>query len=96
MRPASIISRRAASALSLLLVSIVVACGKAGAPDAYGSFEATEVVIGGNVARAFDLFGPALVDHLGGSVTVRCTTLFETATLIRFARVSARLPEVIQ
>ena len=46
------------------------------------AFRADMIVVGGNVARAFDLFGPTLAHGLEGLSDVRCTVLFEKATLI--------------
>ncbi len=46
------------------------------------AFRADMIVVGGNVARAFDLFGATLAHVLDGVSDVRCTVLFETATLI--------------
>ena len=46
------------------------------------AFRADMIVVGGNVARAFDLFGPTLAHGLKGFSDVRCTVLFESATLI--------------
>lgn len=58
-------------------------------------FNASELVVGGNVARAFDLFGPALVERLsndlGGSIVVRPTELFEAATLLGAASLAGEV-----
>ncbi len=45
MRSSHILSRHTATAVALLLVSGALACGGADEPDAYGNFEATEVVV---------------------------------------------------
>ena len=49
-------------------------------------FRADAVILGGNVSRAFDRFGPTLVaalrDGLGADIAVRCTVRFETSTLL--------------
>ena len=46
------------------------------------SFSADVVVLGGNVSRAFDVFGPTLAAGLDRAAAVRCTVGFETSTLL--------------
>ena len=49
-------------------------------------FDASEIVVGGSMARSWDVFGAALagavVAGVGESVTVRPTRLFDDAPLI--------------
>ena len=52
------------------------------------SFSANVVVLGGNVSRAFDLFGPTLAAGLEGAAIVRCTVGFETSTLLGAAELA--------
>jgi HlyD family secretion protein len=99
MRPASIVSRRAASAFSLLLVSAVVACGKADAPDAYGSFEATEVVVAaqtsGPVQRFLVTEGQQVArGELVAVIDTTALSLDRAQLSAQRAAVTARLAEV--
>ncbi|MCE9601350.1 MAG: efflux RND transporter periplasmic adaptor subunit [Gemmatimonadetes bacterium] len=99
MRPASIISRRAATACSLLLVSAAVACGKAGAPDAYGSFEATEVVVAaqtsGPVQRFLVTEGQQVArGELVAVIDTTALSLDRAQLSAQRAAVTARLAEV--
>jgi HlyD family secretion protein len=99
MRFASIISRRAVAACSLLLVSAVVACGKTGAPDAYGSFEATEVVVAaqtsGPVQRFLVTEGQQVArGELVAVIDTTALSLDRAQLSAQRAAVTARLAEV--
>jgi len=100
MRPASIISGRAASALSLLLLlSVMVACGTAGEPDAYGNFESTEVVVAsqtsGPVQRFLVTEGQQVArGELVAVIDTTALSLDREQLSAQRAAVTARLAEV--
>ena len=60
------------------------------------AFRADMIVVGGNVARAFDLFGPTLAHVLDGVSDARCTVLFETATLIGAALIGRGAADAVR
>jgi HlyD family secretion protein len=58
MRPGELLLRRSAAVITTLLGAIVVACNGNPDPDAYGNFEATEVVVAAQTSGQIQLFTP--------------------------------------
>ena len=64
MRSSSIFPGHAAAAIVALLVSGALACGGDGEPDAYGNFEATEVVVAAQTSGPVQRFLVSEGQHL--------------------------------
>lgn len=58
MRPVELLMRRGAAGITALLGAVVVACNGDPDPDAYGSFEATEVVVAAQTSGQIQVFTP--------------------------------------
>lgn len=99
MRPTTILSRRADIAVALFVIVGVAACGKAGEPDAYGSFEATEVVVAaqtsGPVQRFLVTEGQQVArGELVAVIDTTALSLDRAQLSAQRAAVTARLAEV--
>ena len=99
MRPTTILFRRADFAVALFVIVGVAACGKAGEPDAYGSFEATEVVVAaqtsGPVQRFLVTEGQQVArGELVAVIDTTALSLDRAQLSAQRAAVTARLAEV--
>ena len=99
MRSSSIRSGRAASAVVALLVSGALACGGDGEPDAYGNFEAIEVVVAaqtsGPVQRFLVTEGQEIArGELVAVIDTTALALDRAQLSAQRAAVTARLAEV--
>jgi HlyD family secretion protein len=85
----------------LILAAMTLACRGTKAPDAYGNFEATEVVVGAQASGQLETFAPAQGDRIAvGTVTAVVDTtalaLQRRQILAQRATSASRVDEVVK